>query len=99
VDANTGDAIGGESIMLGSVEYTIPVVEVIKLAVFFDIGNVWAKSADFGKNDLYSGYGLGFRVKTPIGPMKLDYGIPLDKEPGEDSQKSGKFYFSVSRGF
>ena len=45
------------------------------------------------------GYGLGFRVKTPIGPMKLDYGIPLDKEPGEDRRKSGKFYFSVSRGF
>jgi outer membrane protein insertion porin family len=99
VDTLSGDAIGGESIMLGSVEYTIPLVEVIKLATFFDVGNVWAKSTDFGKNNFYSGYGLGFRVKTPIGPMKLDYGIPLNKEPGEDSKRSGKFYFSVSRGF
>ena len=42
--------------------------------------------------------GLGLRVKTPIGPINLDYGYPLNKEPGEDG-KSGKFYFSVSRGF
>jgi outer membrane protein insertion porin family len=99
VDSNTQDAIGGESILLGSVEYTIPLVDVIKFATFFDAGNVWAKAADFGKNKIYAGYGIGFRVKTPIGPMKLDYGIPLDKEPGEDSKRSGKFYFSVSRGF
>jgi outer membrane protein insertion porin family len=99
VDANTQDPIGGESILLGSVEYMIPLIDVIKLATFFDVGNVWAKTADLGKDKIYSGYGLGFRVKTPIGPMKLDYGIPLDKEPGEDSKDSGKFYFSVSRGF
>ncbi len=99
VDANTQSAIGGDSILVGSVEYTIPLVEVIKLATFYDAGNVWAKTGDLGKNKLYMGYGLGFRVKTPIGPMKLDYGIPLDKEPGEDRRKSGKFYFSVSRGF
>jgi outer membrane protein insertion porin family len=99
VDDNTKDPIGGESIFVSSVEYTIPLVEVIKLATFFDIGNVWAKSTDLGKGNLFPGYGLGFRVKTPIGPMNLDYGIPLKKEPGEDKRNNGKFYFSVSRGF
>ncbi len=99
IDANTKDPIGGDSIFVGNVEYTIPLIEVIKLAAFFDIGNVWDKSSSLGKNKLYSGYGLGFRVKTPIGPMNLDYGIPLDKQPGESSTGNGKFYFSVSRGF
>ncbi len=99
VDVNTKDPIGGESILVGSLEYTIPLIEVIKLAAFFDAGNVWPKSTDLGSDKLYAGYGLGFRVKTPIGPMNLDYGIPLQKEPGEDSKNSGKFYFSVSRGF
>jgi len=99
IDENTQDPIGGESIFLASAEYTIPLVEVIKFAVFFDIGNVWADAADFGKDDLYSGYGIGFRVKTPIGPMKLDYGIPLETAPGEEEEGDGKFYFSVSRGF
>ncbi|MBF0331896.1 MAG: outer membrane protein assembly factor BamA [Candidatus Omnitrophica bacterium] len=99
IDTNTNDPIGGESIFVSSVEYTIPLIEVIKLAAFFDIGNVWAKSTDLGKGNLFPGYGLGFRVKTPIGPMNLDYGIPLKKEPGEDTRSTGKFYFSVSRGF
>ena len=94
----SGNPIGGEAILLGSVEYTMPLVEIIKGAVFFDAGNVWAKASDYGKGGFKSGTGVGLRVKTPIGPIKLDYGVPLNKEPGEQ-KKSGKFYFSVSRGF
>ncbi len=82
---------------VGNVEYTVPIVEVLKAAVFFDTGNVWSRLKDYGSG-LKSGTGLGLRVKTPIGPINLDYGIPLSSEPGE-SKKSGKFYFSVSRGF
>ncbi len=48
---------------------------------------------------LKSSFGLGFRIKTPIGPIMLDYGIPMDKEPGEDSKSSGRFHFSVSNSF
>jgi outer membrane protein insertion porin family len=98
-DSVTKDAIGGESVFVGTIEYTIPLVEVIKLAAFFDTGNVWEKASKIGSKKLYSGVGMGFRIKTPIGPMNLDYGIPLDKQPGEDNKESGKFYFSVSRGF
>jgi len=46
-----------------------------------------------------SAAGLGVRVKTPIGPLSLDYGIPFNKEPGETSRGSGKLHFSVSHGF
>jgi len=98
LDSNTNDAIGGDALLLGSVEYTVPIIEIIKGAIFFDTGNVWDKVRNYGTGGLKSGTGVGLRVKTPIGPIKLDYGIPLDKEPGQ-SNKSGKFYFSVSRGF
>jgi len=97
VDPNTNDAIGGDALLLGSVEYTVPIIEIIKGAVFFDTGNVWDKVRNYGTGGLKSGTGVGLRIKTPIGPIKLDYGIPLDKEPGK--KKNGKFYFSVSRGF
>lgn len=99
IDAGNGDPIGGEGIALGSVEYTIPLIDVIKFATFVDTGLVSAKYGDIFSDKLYSGTGIGFRVKTPIGPMNLDYGIPLNTEPGQSSRSSGKFYFSVSRGF
>ncbi len=95
---NNDDPIGGETMFVGNIEYTVPIVEILKLAVFFDTGNVWSKVKDFGDGGLKSGTGIGLRVKTPIGPINLDYGYPLSSEPGED-KKSGKFYFSVSRGF
>ncbi len=98
LDSGTNDPVGGESLLVGNIEYTIPVLEFMKLAAFYDAGNVWAKIDDFGKNKIYSGTGAGLRIKTPIGPISLDYGYPLDDEPGEES-RSGKFYFSISRGF
>ncbi len=98
LDSLTNDPIGGEALLVGNIEWTIPLVDFLKLAVFYDVGNVWAEMEDFGNGGYKSGTGAGFRLKTPIGPINLDYGYPLDKEPGEES-KSGKFYFSVSRGF
>ena len=99
IDPGSGDAIGGETTLLGSVEYTVPIIDIIKGAVFFDTGNVWSKAKDYGRGGLKSGFGPGLRVKTPIGPINLDYGFPLNKQSGEAHRKSGKFYFSVSRGF
>lgn len=98
LDSGTGDPIGGESMLVANVEYTIPIIEFLKLAAFFDAGNVWADVEDFASDDLKTGAGAGLRVKTPIGPVNLDYGYPLNDEPGQ-TDRSGKFYFSVSRGF
>ena len=100
VDPGTKDPIGGEALFLANIEYTIPIINFIKFAVFFDTGNVWPTIEDFGKDGLLSGTGLGFRFKTPIGPIKLDYGYPLDDDPSDaDDKREGQFYFSVSRGF
>lgn len=98
LDSATNDPVGGEAMLVGNIEYTIPVVEIIKLATFLDVGNVWSKASDFGSGNYKAGVGFGLRVKTPIGPVNLDYGYPLNDEPGEEG-RSGKFYFSVSRGF
>ncbi len=98
LDSLTTDPIGGESMVIANIEYTVPLIEFIKLAAFFDVGNVWADLNDFGSGEFKSGTGLGLRIKTPIGPVNLDYGYPLNDEPGE-VDRTGKFYFSVSRGF
>lgn len=98
LDAITNNPIGGNTLFLGNVEYTYPIADFLKLATFFDTGNVWWKTSDFFSKSLKSSVGLGIRVKTPIGPVSLDYGWPLDKEPGSNKQK-GRFHFNVSRGF
>lgn len=97
-DVNSNDPIGGEAMLVGNVEYTFPMYEkILKGAVFYDIGNVWSKWDDIGKGAFKSGAGVGIRVKTPIGPLRLDFGYPLSDVAGES--KKGRFHFTVSQGF
>ncbi|MFA5369458.1 MAG: outer membrane protein assembly factor BamA [Candidatus Omnitrophota bacterium] len=98
-DANTGDPIGGEAMLVGNAELTYPVFKNFKIAAFYDIGNVWHSTDDHIKvDDFKSGAGFGVRVKTPIGPVKVDLGYPLDKAHPDDRQKV-RFHFSMTRGF
>lgn len=99
IDAATKDPLGGESLLIGNIEYTYPLFEFLRVAGFFDTGNVWKKMDDIGTSGFKSAFGFGVRLKTPIGPINLDYGIPLNKAPGEDKRSSGRFHFSFSHGF
>ncbi len=98
LDSITDDPIGGDSLLVANIEYTVPLMDFLKVAAFFDVGNVWKDVEDFATGGYKAGTGLGLRIKTPIGPINLDYGYPLNDEPGED-ERSGKFYFSISRSF
>ncbi len=99
-DSRTGDPIGGEAMLVGNAEVTYPIFKNFKIAAFYDIGNVWENSEDASieSKDFKSGTGVGIRVKTPIGPVKVDMGYPLDKAHPGDKQKI-RFHFSMTRGF
>ncbi|MCX5708030.1 MAG: outer membrane protein assembly factor BamA [Candidatus Omnitrophica bacterium] len=99
IDPSSGDPLGGNSMIIGNLEYTYPLISFLRLAAFYDVGNVWAKTNDIGSGGFKSGTGVGFRLKTPIGPIMLDYGIPLNKETGESKRGGGRFHFSMSHGF
>jgi len=99
IDPVSKDPLGGNSMLIGNIEYTYPLFDFLKLALFADSGNVWSKIGDIGSNGLKSSLGFGFRIKTPVGPIMLDYGIPLSKAPGEENKGSGKFHFNMSQGF
>ncbi len=99
-DSKTGDPIGGEAMLIGNAEATYPIFKNFKIAAFYDIGNVWENSddAEIKSDDFKSGAGVGVRVKTPVGPVKVDMGYPLDKaHPGD--KKKVRFHFSMTRGF
>lgn len=97
-DTETLDAVGGEAMFIGNFEVTYPIFTNLKLAAFYDIGNVWENADDIVMDNLKSSVGTGVRVKTPIGPVKLDMGYPLDKA-NEDDNKKVRFHFSMAKGF
>ena len=99
IDPNTSDPLGGDALLIGNIEYLYPLFGFLKVAAFYDVGNVWDKIDKMGSGGFKSGIGLGVRVKTPIGPIMLDYGFPMNKEPGEDKKSGGRLHFNVSKGF
>jgi outer membrane protein insertion porin family len=87
------EPIGGDSFWFSSVEYSIPLLEKenglgIRFAGFFDIGSVGTGTTTFSGN-FDDDWGLGFRLNIPhLGPLRLDYGIPIthDKYNGAGGQ-------------
>lgn len=97
-DPISNDPIGGEAVLIGNAEYTFPLYEkVLKGAVFYDIGNIWGDWKDFGTGNFKAGTGVGVRIKTPIGPVRLDFGYPLSNVTGE--RRVGRIHFTLSQGF
>jgi outer membrane protein insertion porin family len=91
-----GIRVGGTSEVLGNAEYIVPLPFGIRLAGFFDIGNVYGFGTDFDLTDLRKAAGGGVRWQSPFGPIRLDYGFNLDRRTGEDA---GAFHFSVGTPF
>ncbi|MDB6154070.1 MAG: bamA [Chthoniobacteraceae bacterium] len=90
-----GEPIGGSALIRATVEYTFPIVEKVRGAVFYDVGGVGAKSYKFG--GINSDFGVGLRLDLPIGPIRIDYGIPITSDRFNDS--SGKFNFNIGYQF
>jgi outer membrane protein insertion porin family len=92
-----GEPIGGNALARFTVEYTFPVVDKIRGAVFYDVGFVNKDSYDFSGDNVSSDVGIGVRLDLPIGPVRIDYGFPLQKD--EFSSGSGKFNFNIGYQF
>jgi outer membrane protein insertion porin family len=78
-------------LLLFNVEYRIPFNDSFTGVLFTDAGNVWEERDSISLNDLYYGYGLGVRMNTPVGQLRLDYGW------NEDSD--GQLHFSIGNTF
>src|SRR5262245_59320424 len=78
-----GDVIGGDKELLFNTELLIPIFPRFRVAVFFDAGNAYGFGTDFDPTDLRYAAGFGVRFFSPLGPMRLDLGFNLDKQPGE----------------
>jgi outer membrane protein insertion porin family len=92
------EPIGGNSYWFSSVEYSIPIVEKeggvgVRVAAFYDVGSVglytWSFSGNFDDD-----VGMGLRINIPhMGPLRLDYAVPITHDQYNGS--SGQFQFSA----
>ena len=104
-DVETDDFLGGDKMFFTNLEYVFPIKEDFGLlgVVFFDAGNSWGEGESyFGQTNssderlplgLYKSWGLGLRWLSPIGPLRLEYGFPLDRL--RDSSEDGRLEFSL----
>lgn len=90
------EPIGGNTLTRFTVEVTVPLIPRVRGAVFYDMGYVNAGSYDFGFAHLANDAGIGLRLDLPVGPLKIDYGIPILKD---NNSGGGKLQFSAGYQF
>ncbi|HTI01714.1 MAG TPA: autotransporter assembly complex family protein [Acidisoma sp.] len=90
-----GNPIGGTAIDTGTVEYRQRIGKSFGTAVFVDAGQVSSSSAPF-KGSLKVGAGLGVRYYTPIGPIRVDFAVPLVHQ---DNSGTFQFYIGIGQAF
>jgi translocation and assembly module TamA len=75
---------GGTAISTGTVELRQRILGSYGVVGFMDVGQVSSNGAPF-TGSWHAGAGVGARYYTPIGPIRLDLAVPLDKLPGGDT--------------
>jgi outer membrane protein insertion porin family len=78
-----GDVGAGRSFIQATAEYRFPIISVVGGALFVDVASDLGSGSDVpgdpagvrGKPGSGVGYGLGIRVQSPLGPIRIDYGF------------------------
>jgi len=86
VDLSSGGAAvyhrpaGGGSLAQANVEYTVPLAPKIRLAAFYDAGNVWRDTFELQPDDVATSAGVGIRLDMPGFPIRIDRAWDVDKD-------------------
>ena len=90
-----GNPIGGTAIDAGTVEFRQRLIGNFGGVVFVDAGQVSAQNTPFN-GTVRIGSGVGVRYYTPIGPLRLDVAVPVNRPPGGDRFE---FYLGIGEAF
>ncbi|MCX6876687.1 MAG: BamA/TamA family outer membrane protein [Verrucomicrobia bacterium] len=89
-------ATGGNAYWATNAEIIRNLGGPVKLVGFFDAGTLSQKFSDLARADVELAVGLGLRLDLPIGPVRLEYGYNLTRDPGEPT---GAFHFAIGAAF
>ncbi len=91
-----GDPLGGRSKVEGAFEARVKVINNLQIAGFIDAGSVSTKSIPDFTDEYFIGVGGGVRYFTPIGPIRLDVAVPLDKR---ETDRGFQIYIALGQPF
>jgi outer membrane protein insertion porin family len=99
--ARNGDPLGGTSRIIANAELQFPFPgsgndRTLRWFTFFDAGNVFAEGAKMKVSELRYSVGAGISWVSPIGPLKLSYGVPVNAKTDDRKQN---FQFQLGTGF
>ena len=88
---------GGQTLFCANFEYTVPIVKMLRLAAFSDLGSVGEDEFDLDMSDTFAWtVGLGVRIDIPMFPIRLDFATPVKKPDHADKEI---FSFSIGYDF
>ena len=108
VDSNN-EPLGGDTMLYQNTELTFPIMDRVRGAVFNDVGfldpDAFTYTRIFKSNpypgatgEITASAGFGLRLDLPIGPLRLDYGLPY-VDQGYNHTTWGRFDFDVGYQF
>jgi outer membrane translocation and assembly module TamA len=99
-----GLPLGGEAMLVLNQEVRFPIYRWVKGVTFIDAGNILGIDEPFNWSEVKIGYGGGLRFATPVGMLRVDFGMPGSALPTSSTRKpntlsGGRWYFGIGHIF
>lgn len=91
-----GKPLGGNLRLYTNFELRFPIYNILGGSLFLDMGNLWSDMEEVAMSDLEMAIGAGITIDTPIGPARIDYGIPLGSQ---HANKPGQTHIAIAYAF
>ncbi len=87
-----GEALGGKTKIITTAQLLFPMPGAekdrsLRIEAFVDAGQVYADNRDVRLGQMRAAAGIALNWSSPIGPLVLSYGKPLNDRPGDNTQR------------
>jgi outer membrane protein insertion porin family len=92
---------GGNGLAVFNLEARAPYWKNLQFVWFMDAGNVFRRASDIDLSEIRVTSGVGFRYRSPIGPLRVDWGWKLSTrlESGGSRERSNVLHISLGQAF